>query len=221
MSSLLAVSSELLASPFSAISPKSLITTFGTIGIIAIIFAETGLLVGFFLPGDSLLVTAGIFTTAAAPVGVQLNLPLLLIGCPLAAIAGAQTGYFIGAKAGPRLFQRPESRLFRQEYVTKAEHYFVRFGPGKAVVLARFVPIVRTFLNPVAGILAMPKRAFLAYQVLGGVVWTVGVLLFGRFLGEKVPNIDRYILPGVVVIVFLSVLPILLELRRNRRETRA
>ena len=206
------------------LSAESLITTLGTLGVIAVIFAETGLLVGFFLPGDSLLVTAGIFSTAAGAAslgGAQLNITALLIGCPIAAIVGAQTGYVIGAKAGPRLFQRPDSRLFRAEYVSKAEHYFVRFGPAKAVVLARFVPIVRTFLNPVAGILAMPPRTFLFWQVLGGVVWTEGVLLVGYFLGQKVKGIDHYILPGVVLIVIASVIPILLEIRRNRAASRS
>ena len=223
MSSLFAISSELLASPFSAISPKSLITTFGTIGIIAIIFAETGLLVGFFLPGDSLLVTAGIFSTTAGAAGIgiePLNLTALLIGCPLAAVLGAQTGYLIGVRAGPALFQRKDSRLFKAEYVEKAEGYFTRFGPAKAVVLARFVPIVRTFLNPVAGILGMDRAKFTLWQVVGGVVWTEGVLLLGYFLGSKVKGIDRFILPGVVLIVIASVVPILVELRRNARSGR-
>lgn len=197
------------------------IVTFGLIGILTIIFAETGLLIGFFLPGDSLLVVAGMGASAqvASAVGLDTPFPLtvLLIGAPLCAIAGAQLGHFIGAKAGPRLFARPESRLFKQEYVEKAQHYFEKFGPEKAVVLARFIPIVRTFLNPVAGMLGMNPRRFLIWNIIGGVLWTDGLLLFGYFIGSKIPNVDKYILPGAVVIILLSVIPIIREVMKNRK----
>src|SRR4051794_4604629 len=141
-------------------------------------FVETGLLVGFFFPGDSLLFLAGIAASPAAfeIVGVRLSLPLLLIGAPICAILGAQLGHLLGARYGRRMFERPNSRLFRKEYVDKAEHYFNKFGPPKAVILARFIPIVRTFLNPVAGMLGMRARTFLVWNIIGGVLWTEGVL---------------------------------------------
>ncbi|WP_203991808.1 DedA family protein [Sphaerisporangium rufum] len=201
------------------------IVTFGLIGILAIIFAETGLLVGFFLPGDSLLVVAGMgaSTAVASSVGLDSPFPLgvLLVGAPLCAIAGAQLGHYIGMKTGPRLFSRPESRLFRQEYVEKAEHYFQKFGPSKAVVLARFIPIVRTFLNPVAGMLGMPAPRFLLWNVLGGLLWTESMLLIGYYAGSAIPNVDRYILPGAAVIILLSVIPIVREVLKSRKELKA
>ncbi|MFB9248605.1 DedA family protein [Sphaerisporangium melleum] len=201
------------------------IVTFGLIGILAIIFAETGLLVGFFLPGDSLLVVAGMGASAAVASSVGLDapfpLPVLLIAAPLCAIAGAQLGHYFGAKTGPRLFSRPDSRLFKREYVEKAEHYFAKFGPSKAVVLARFIPIVRTFLNPVAGMLGMPTSRFFLWNVVGGLLWTESLLLFGYFAGSTIPNVDRYILPGAAVIVLLSVIPIIREILKGRKEAKA
>ncbi|MHB8464570.1 MAG: DedA family protein, partial [Acidimicrobiales bacterium] len=135
-------------------SPDSLLHTFGTAGLIAIIFAETGLLIGFFLPGDSLLVTAGVLASPGRHlvnhVNLHLNLPAILIGCFVAATLGGQVGYLIGRKAGPALFNRPQSRLFKPAYVTRAQGYFDRYG-NRTLVLARFVPVVRTFANPVAG----------------------------------------------------------------------
>ncbi|MCT9932307.1 DedA family protein [Planotetraspora sp. A-T 1434] len=197
---------------------------FATIGVIAIVFAETGLLVGFFLPGDSLLVTAGIFSTAAAAQGfgiAPLSLPTLLVFAPVAAVAGAQLGHFLGARFGRRLFDKPDSRLFKKEHVDKAEHYFEKFGPAKAVVAARFMPIVRTFMNPVAGVLEMDARRFFVWNVVGGVAWVEALLLLGYFLGTRVDGIDRYILPGVFVVVLLSVIPIVREVLKNRRAAMA
>ncbi|MBP2708470.1 DedA family protein [Microbispora sp. RL4-1S] len=196
---------------------------FATIGVIAIVFAETGLLVGFFLPGDSLLVTAGIFSTAAAAQGfgiAPLSLPTLLIFAPVAAVAGAQLGHFLGARFGRKLFDKPDSRLFKREHVEKAEHYFEKFGPARAVVAARFMPIVRTFMNPVAGVLEMDARRFFVWNVLGGVVWVEAMLLLGYFLGHAVEGIDKYILPGVFVIVILSLIPIVREVLKDRRASR-
>jgi membrane-associated protein len=206
--------------------PKDLLQTFGLIGVWAILFAETGLLVGFFFPGDSLLFLAGV---AASPVadsifgsGTKISLVGLLIGAPLCAIAGAQVGHLLGAKYGRRMFERPDSKLFKREYVEKAEYYFEKFGPAKAVVLARFIPIVRTFLNPVAGTLGMPARQFLLWNAVGAVLWTDGVLLIGYALAQQIYNaigdkIDHYILPVVFVIVLISILPILIEMLRERR----
>lgn len=211
------------------LSADSLITAFGLAGVFFIIFAETGLLLGFFLPGDSLLFLAGFFASTSATATGHLPLPWLLLGVPIAAIAGAQVGYEIGAATGHRLFQREDSRLFKKAHVRRAEAYFNRFGPAKAVVLARFVPVVRTFLNPLAGVLEMPRRSFTLWNALGGVVWSLGVTLagygFGRALGAKAKNVsvDRYLVPAVVVVIVISGLPILVELirtrRRGRRET--
>lgn len=206
------------------LSAESVIKTFGTIGIIAIIFAETGLLIGFFLPGDSLLFTAGVLTVPALAHGYHLSLVTLMIATPIAAILGAQVGHYIGVKAGPRLFSQPQARFFRREYLERAEHHFYRYGEGKAIVLARFIPIVRTFLNPVAGALEVPARRFLLWNVIGGVLWTEVVLLVGHFLGQQLGksfNIDKYIIPIVVLIVLLSFIPIAIEIRKARREARA
>jgi membrane-associated protein len=211
------------------LDPKGLVEAFGVIGVCAILFAETGLLIGFFFPGDSLLFLAGVAASPVAElfVGTQLSLAALLIGAPICAIAGAQLGHFLGARYGRRMFDRPESRLFKQEYVAKAEMYFNKYGPAKAVVLARFIPIVRTFLNPVAGMLGMPAKTFLLWNVIGGILWTDGIILAGYLLAERIANvidpahIDRYILPVVALIVVISVLPIFFEILRDRRHRRA
>ncbi|WP_336212030.1 DedA family protein [Nonomuraea sp. LPB2021202275-12-8] len=200
----------------------TILGAFATVGVLAIIFAETGLLLGFFLPGDSLLVAAGIFSSASVAAGMgiaPLSLPMLLIGTPLCAIAGAQLGHFLGARFGRRLFERPDSRLFKKEHVIRAEEFFEKFGPAKAVVLARFVPIVRTFMNPVAGVLEMNTKRFFLWNVIGGVVWVESLLLLGHFLGNRVDpkQIDRYVLPGVFVIVLISLIPIFFEVIKNRR----
>jgi membrane-associated protein len=196
------------------VDPKHLIETFGTLGVIGIIYAETGLLIGFFLPGDSLLVTAGLLASQG-----KLNIAALLIGCGVAAVAGAQTGYVIGLRAGPRLFRREDSRFFKREYVDKAQSYFDRYG-GKTIVLARFVPIVRTFANVVAGVAKMDPRRFLLYNLLGGIPWTVGITLLGYGLGQ-IHGIDKYILVIVAVIVVISAAPVAIELMRARRSRRA
>jgi membrane-associated protein len=204
----------------------TILGAFATIGVLAIIFAETGLLLGFFLPGDSLLVAAGIFSSASVAVGMgiePLSFPTLLIGTPLCAVAGAQLGHFLGARFGRRMFDKPDSRLFKREHVVRAEEFFEKFGPAKAVVLARFVPIVRTFMNPVAGVLEMPAKRFFVWNVIGGVVWVESLLLLGHFLGNKVDpkQIDKYILPGVFLIVLISLIPIIVEVVKRRRQPKA
>ena len=209
------------------LDPASLIATFGTIGVLAIIFAETGLLVGFFFPGDSLLFLAGVaaspFVGTVIPGAQPMPIWVLLVASPICAIAGAQLGHFFGARYGRRMFDRPNSRLFKPHYVTKAEYYFTKFGPAKAVILARFIPIVRTFLNPVAGVLGMRARQFFVYNVIGAILWTDGILLVGYLLAEQlaeVENIDKYILPAVALIILVSVLPILIEIYRGWRARR-
>ena len=207
------------------LDPASLLAAFGPfalVGVLVILFAETGLLIGFFLPGDSLLILAGVAASGALRHSLGIRLPLvpLLIGAPICAIAGAQVGHLIGAKIGPRLFNRPDSRVFKREHVDQAEYYFNRFGPAKAVVLARFVPIVRTFLNPVAGVLEMPARSFFTWNVIGGLLWTEGIVLAGYYTGDWLaPVIDKYLIPGVALIVCISLLPILGEVWRNRKKT--
>lgn len=202
------------------LDPQSVIATFGLIGILSVIFAETGLMVGFFLPGDTLLFSAGVFTTASAAadnhLSRPLSLPALMIGAPICAVAGAQFGHYLGAKYGRKLFDRPNSRLFRKDHVERAEHYFNKFGPSRAVVLARFIPVVRTFLNPLAGMLEMSAARFFAWNVVGAVIWTETVLLLGKTLGERFKQIDRFILPVVACAVLLSVIPVIREVVRGR-----
>ena len=216
----------LAVNPFNA---ADLLAAFGTLGVLAILFAETGLLVGFFFPGDSLLFLGGIaaspFANEILP-GVQLRLWHLLVGAPICAIAGAQLGHFLGAKYGRKMFDRPNSRLFKPEYVDKAEYYFNKFGPAKAVVLARFIPVVRTFLNPVAGMLEMPARTFFVWNVVGGLLWTEGILLIGYTVARQITKyipadkIDAYLVPVIIVIVLISALPIFIEIGRNWAERR-
>ncbi|MFC1418440.1 DedA family protein [Streptacidiphilus cavernicola] len=206
------------------LNAKALISQVGTVGLLAIIFAETGLLVGFFFPGDSLLILGGVAASSAGyqVLGAQMPIGVLLVGAPLCAIAGAQLGHLIGARTGPRLFNKPNSRLFRREHVEKAEAYFVKFGPAKAVLMARFIPVVRTFLNPVAGMLEMPARTFLLWNVIGGVIWTEAMLLIGYQFGASLaPVIDTYLIPAMAVIVLLSVAPIVVEVLRERRRKAA
>jgi membrane-associated protein len=194
---------------------QHLIDTYGLLGILAIVFAECGLLVGFFLPGDSLLFTAGLLVRDD-----RLHQPLWLV-CLLvsvAAILGNQVGYVIGRKAGPAVFNRPDSRLFKQEYVEKTSAFFERHGP-RAIVLARFVPIVRTFITVMAGAGRMDVRVYTLYSVLGGVLWGVGVTLLGYALGG-VAFIRNNVELILIAVVALSVVPIGLELLRQRSRSR-
>jgi membrane-associated protein len=190
-----------------SLSPHSLLETFGTIGLFAIVFIESGLLVGFFLPGDSLLFTAGLLASQG-----KLNFAVIFVGCMLAAILGDQVGYSIGRTAGPRLLAR-ERWFTRRRHVARAERFFSKRG-GQAVLIARFVPIVRTFVPVMAGVVRMPYRKFLAWNIAGGVLWGGGVTTAGYILGETVRSIDRYLLPIVGVIVLVSIIPVVHELRR-------
>lgn len=196
------------------IDPDFLIRTFGFIGILVIVFVESGLLVGFFLPGDSLLFTAGLLSAS----GVLPDIWLLLLLIPVAAIAGDQAGYLIGRKAGPAVFNKPESRFFRQEYVEKSHDFFERYG-ARTIVIARFVPIVRTFAPVMAGASRMNYRTFVTFNVIGGGLWGVGVTTLGYFLGQ-IEFVREYIEFILIGIVGLSVLPIAFELTRQRRRTR-
>jgi membrane-associated protein len=193
------------------VDPEKLLEAFGTIGLLLVVFAESGLLIGFFLPGDSLLFTAGVFAARG-----DLNFPVIAVGCFVAAVAGDQVGYAFGNRVGPALFRRPDSRFFKHEYVEKAQSYFERYG-SKTIVLARFVPIVRTFAPIVAGVGSMRYRTFVTYNVLGGLLWGVGVTTLGFALGNAI-DIDKYLLPVIAGIVLLSILPVVIEVRRERRK---
>jgi membrane-associated protein len=194
---------------------QNLIGDYGLPGILAIVFAECGLLVGFFLPGDSLLFTAGLLVRDGT---FRQPLWLVCLLITVAAILGNQVGYFIGRKAGPAVFRRPDSRLFKQEYVERTSAFFERHGP-RAIVLARFVPIVRTFITVMAGAAKMDVRTYTIYSVIGGVLWGVGVTLLGWSLGG-VPFIRNNVELILLAVVFLSVVPIGLELVRSRRRPR-
>lgn len=196
------------------LDPHYLIATFGLIGIGLVIFAESGLLIGFFLPGDSLLFTAGVLA-AAEKLEMAALLPIVFV----AAVAGDQVGYLFGARTGPALFRRPDSRFFKQENLHRAQEFYQRRG-GSTIVLARFIPIVRTFAPIVAGAAKMPYRQFAMFNVLGGGLWAIGLTTAGFFVGEAIPNVDKYLLPVIAVIVVVSVLPVAIEILRRRSRAR-
>jgi len=198
------------------LDPDHLIRTFGLIGIMVIVFAESGLLVGVFLPGDSLLFTAGLLS---ATTNLLPPLWVIIPAIVVAAIVGDQVGYVIGSRAGPKIFHRPDSRFFRQEFVDKAYSYFERYG-GRTIILARFVPIVRTFTPVIAGVSQMSYRTFVAYNVLGGALWGVSVTTIGYFLGQ-VDFVAANIELILILIVLVSVLPIGFELLRARSRSRS
>ncbi|MFJ4848591.1 MULTISPECIES: DedA family protein [unclassified Streptomyces] len=214
------VSPQAMDLAVNVLDAQSLLAAFGTLGIAIVLFAETGLLVGFFLPGDSLLFTAGLLCAGSATAPGHLSLPWVLAAAAAGALTGAQTGYLLGRRAGPAFLNRVKSRKIH-EGADRAGEILQRYGYAKAIVLARFLPIVRTVLNPLAGILDVPARTFALWQVLGGLLWTVGLVLGGWALGASVPNVDRYLLPIIAVIVVISLIPVGLELTRSRRTRRA
>jgi membrane-associated protein len=189
---------------------KGLIQWGGMLLVCGIVFVETGLFVGFFLPGDSLLVTAGIFAAAG-----HLHLGWLLSLVWICAFAGDQLGYWIGRRAGPALFRRDDSLLFKKKHLERAHEFYARYG-GKTVILARFVPIIRTFASPVAGIARMDYRRFITYDVFGGFLWVWGMILLGYFLGSSVPNVDKHIHIVIAIVVLLSLVPAIIEAVRQR-----
>ena len=207
------------------IDPEKLIQSVGLIGLFLVIFAESGIMIGFFLPGDSLLFTAGLLTyglTFSDGKYFQLaggRVWLVALGCAIAAVAGDQVGYLFGQKVGPSLFKRPKSRLFKPEYVMKAEQFFEKHG-SKAIILARFVPVVRTFTPIVAGTSNMHYRTFVKFNVIGGTVWAVGFVMMGYWLGKTFPSIGKNIELVVLVIVVFSLVPIGIEVWRHRRKAK-
>jgi len=200
------------------LSPRDLIETFGTIGLILVVFVESGLIPAP-LPGDSILFLAGAFcATDAGSSDPHLNLAAVVLGAFAAAVAGSQIGYAIGERYGTRLF-KPHARLFKTEYLEQAEDFFAKRGP-RAVVLARFIPFVRTVVPMLAGAGRMPRRTYAIANVVGAALWAVGISLLGFWLGKSI-DIDKYIYPIVGVIIVLSLIPPFLEYRKHRRTSRA
>jgi len=193
---------------------EGLIRTGGLAIVCAIVFTETGLFFGFFLPGDSLLVTAGILAAAG-----HLSLVGLLALVTLCAIFGDQLNYFIGRKAGQALYARPDSLFFKKKHLERAHDYYEKYGV-KTIIIARFVPIVRTFCPAVAGAARMTYRTYLTFDILGGVLWVFSMVLGGFFLGRSVPNVNEHLHIVIAVVVFLSILPAIIEALRQRRNAR-
>ncbi|HCY17638.1 MAG: hypothetical protein UR62_C0001G0005 [Candidatus Nomurabacteria bacterium GW2011_GWF2_35_12] len=178
-----------------------LIKTIGYLGVFFIIFAESGLFFGFFLPGDTLLFTAGLLASQG-----YFNIALLVLLIVLAAVLGDQIGYFFGKKVGPKIFTRDESFYFKKRYITDAENFYKKHGK-KTIILARFIPVIRTFVPILAGVGKMHYKTFVTYNIIGGLLWGAGITLSGYFLGQKIPGIDRYLIPILLLIIFVPMLP--------------
>ena len=203
---------------FALLDPETLLTSGGFLVLAAIVFAESGLLVGFFLPGDSLLFIAGFLATSAG--GDHLNpIGLVMLVAASMAIIGDQVGYLIGKKLGPTIFNRPKSRLFDPQHVIKAQDFFKKYG-ARTIILARFVPIVRTFAPVVAGVGDMHYRTFVRYNIIGGLLWGAGIPLLGFFLGQ-IDVVKNNIEIAILAIVFISLLPVILELIKHHRSNKA
>lgn len=195
---------------FFGIDLVSFIKAAGYFGLFAIAAAESGMLIGIFLPGDSLLVTAGVLASQH-----YLSLALLFVFLPLGAILGDSIGYYIGKKTGPLLFVREDSIFFHKAHLERARLFYERFG-GRALILARFMPIVRTFAPILAGVGNMEYGKFLVYNVTGGLSWTIGLMSLGYGLGNVIPDIDRYLLPIILIIIILSILPTVLHVLMDK-----
>ena len=189
-----------------------IIESIGYLGLFAIIFAESGLFVGFFLPGDSILFTAG-FLASQGFFNILLLTPMTFV----AAVAGDNVGYAFGKKVGPKLFKREDSIFFHKKHLIRAKSFYDKHG-GKTITIARFLPVVRTFAPIVGGIGQMPYKKFLMYNLLGGFLWAVCIPFAGYFLGNLIPGVDKYLLPIIIVIVLASVAPSVIHLIRERKE---
>jgi membrane-associated protein len=192
--------------------PKLIVSTLGTLGVIAIVFLETGAFFGFFLPGDSLLFTAGFFASQG-----HLSLSLLLVFTFIAAVVGDSVGYAFGKKVGPSIFSKEDSVIFNKKHILKAEEFYKKYGK-KTIILARFIPIVRTFAPIVAGVGKMDYKTFISFNIIGGFLWTWIMLWLGYALGSLIPNPDKYILPVIVLIIIISFLPAVREVWKGTRE---
>jgi membrane-associated protein len=207
---------EMLTLTVNPVDSASVLAALGALGVLVVIFAESGLLVvGFFLPGDTLLIPAGLLCTGERD-GPRLTLWQVLLCAAVGAIVGAQVGYLIGRHGGRSMLARTKSRRLR-EGAARAERLLARYGYRKALVLGRFVPILRTVLAPLAGALGVPVRTFTIWQVVGGVLWTQSLVLAGYLLGSSVPHIDRYLVPLVAGVIVVSLLPLAGELRGRHR----
>jgi membrane-associated protein len=191
------------------LSLPEIIKTVGYVGLFVIVFAESGLLIGFFLPGDSLLFTAGFLASQG-----YLSLPVLCVICAAAAILGDSVGYSFGRRVGRRLFFRENSTFFKKKYLVAAEAFYEKHG-SKTIVLARFTPIVRTFAPIVAGISEMHYRRFVTYNIIGGILWGAGVSIAGYLLGNIIPDVDKYLLPIIILIIAVSLLPSIIHIMRD------
>ena len=194
---------------------KTFITIIGYFGVFAIVFAESGLFFGFFLPGDSLLFTAGLLAAEG-----YFSLAGLIILSFVAAVLGDSVGYWFGRRTGPMLFTRDDTRFFKKSHVEKSHAYYEKHGP-KTIIIARFIPIVRTFAPILAGVSGMTYKKFFMYNVVGGLIWTVSMPTLGYFLGTRIPHIDKYILPIALGIIVVSFIPIFWKMWKARQEARA
>lgn len=201
------------------------IITLGIFAILVVIFAESGLLIGFFLPGDSLLFTAGaLYATGILPGNVPISIHLFVVLLFVAAVLGDTVGYWFGRKFGIKLFQKPDAKIFKQAHIQTAQKFYDKHG-GKTIIMARFVPIVRTFAPVVAGIGKMEYKKFLSFNLIGGFLWTFGVTYLGYFAGKAIVatgvDIDTVILPIVFLIVFISLLPPIIEIMKEKKNREA
>ena len=203
--------------------PQEIISTLGLLGVLGTLFVETGLLIGLVLPGDSLLFVSGIAASESAlrAVGVQLSLPLLLLFAPIAAFLGTQTGFLLGRRYGRGLFNRPDGKIFTAAKVDHAEEWLHKYGPFKAMLLGRFIPIVRTLMPPLYGILNLEIKKFTVLNLISSIIWTDSVLLLGYILGEKIKGpVDKYLLPIIGLVIVISFIPIAIEIIKTRKKTK-
>ncbi len=195
----------------SLLDPLTIIKTLGLIGVVAIVFAESGLFFGFFLPGDSLLFTAGFLASQDL-----ISIWGLLILCFIAAVAGDSVGYMFGKKTGPMIFNKDDSFFFKKKHIEKARSFYEKHGK-KTIVMARFIPIVRTFAPIVAGVAQMDYKVFLSYNIIGGFIWTWGMLGLGYILGNVIPNAEKYLTPIILIIIFASFIPAIVEYYKSKK----
>ncbi len=197
---------------FNMLDPMTIIKTLGLIGVFCIVYAESGLFFGFFLPGDSLLFTAGFLASQN-----YLDINILVWGSFICAVLGDSTGYWFGRKVGPKIFCKEDSFFFHKKHIERAQNFYNKYG-NKTIFLARFVPIVRTFAPILAGVGQMKYKNFLTYNIVGGFALCFGMIYAGYFLGQMIPNVDKYILPIILVIIIISFLPIISEVWKSRKE---
>lgn len=186
-----------------------LLRTVGYLGIFGIVFAESGMMVGFFMPGDSLLFTAGLLASQGF-----FDITILILGSFIAAVTGDSVGYYLGQKFGRRLFNKEDSFFFHKDHLKKAERFYEKYG-GKTIILARFIPVIRAFAPVAAGIGSMKYSTFITYNLIGGLLWAIGMTLAGFYLGSWIKDIDKYLLPIIGLIIILSIAPAVVEILRD------